>query len=162
MLDLNGYAVLPGGISTWTEAQPGHDKHSGSVDKYPSQETGSNVVDSCKNAAVTGSSSGNLLASEGNSNYVSGVEQPDMYIHISTVESENRLRKTDRIARAVLVGLNEFKSKAFSSKCKSGTGQPGGVIHRVEPGVKSTIMPQLPREQRSWLITRKPRVPQIF
>ncbi|KAL1292511.1 hypothetical protein HN51_053102 [Arachis hypogaea] len=32
------------------------------------------------------------------------------------------------------LGLDEFKSRAISSKIKSGTGPSGNVIHRVEPG----------------------------
>ncbi|KAK0571304.1 hypothetical protein LWI29_013896 [Acer saccharum] len=134
----DGSVVLPGGISTWNEAKPGHNKHSASVDKHPSQETGSVYynVDSCLNAAETGSLSGNFLAGEGKENYVSVVEQPNVDTPISTVKSESEHEKTDRIARSVPVGLDEFKSRTFSSKSKSGTGQPGGVTHRVEPGGK--------------------------
>ncbi|KAK3229682.1 hypothetical protein Dsin_001563 [Dipteronia sinensis] len=134
----DGSVVLPGGISTWNEAKPGHDKHSASVDKHPSQETGSVYynVDSCLNAAETGSSSGNFLAGEGKANYVAVVGQPNVDTPISTVKSESEHKKTDRIARSVPVGLDEFKSRTFSSKSKSGTGQPGGVTHRVEPGGK--------------------------
>lgn len=130
------YVVLPGSISTWTEANLGHDRNSNSAVQHPSQRTDSNVVDSCMNVAATGCSSSNLATSEVNSNYASTVEQLNVDAEDLTVKSENGLAKTDRIARVVPVGLDEYKSKAFSSKAKSGSSQPGGVIHRVEPGGK--------------------------
>ncbi|KAL5776099.1 hypothetical protein ACOSP7_009025 [Xanthoceras sorbifolium] len=134
----DGSVVIPGDISTWNEAKLGHDKHSGSVDKHSYQETDSihSNGNSCMNAAETRSLSGNLLANEGNANYVSAVEQPNMDTLTSAVKSESGFTNTDRIARAVPVGLDEFKSRTFSSKSKPRTGLSGGVIHRVEPGGK--------------------------
>lgn len=42
--------------------------------------------------------------------------------------------KPDPLSQAVPLGLDEFKSKTFSSKIMSGTGASGSVTHRVEPG----------------------------
>ncbi|XP_058759079.1 SUN domain-containing protein 4-like [Vicia villosa] len=52
----------------------------------------------------------------------------------SAVKLENDVKKPDLLSRAVPLGLDEFKSRAISSKVKSGTGQSGSVIHRLEPG----------------------------
>ncbi|CAK8575222.1 unnamed protein product [Lathyrus sativus] len=52
----------------------------------------------------------------------------------SAVKHENDVKKSDLLSRAVPLGLDEFKSRAISSKVKSGTGQSGSVIHRLEPG----------------------------
>ncbi|XWS21986.1 hypothetical protein CRYUN_Cryun30bG0104900 [Craigia yunnanensis] len=51
------------------------------------------------------------------------------------VKSENIHPKSDRLSHAVPLGLDEFKSRAFISRSKSGTGQ-AGVVHRLEPGGK--------------------------
>ncbi|RHN79966.1 putative Galactose-binding domain, SUN domain-containing protein [Medicago truncatula] len=52
----------------------------------------------------------------------------------SAVKHENDVKKSDLLSRAVPLGLDEFKSRAISSKVKSGTDQSGSVIHRLEPG----------------------------
>lgn len=129
MRDLDESVVFPGGISTWDEAKLEHGKHSGCLDKQPSQET---LI--CSNAAEKGSSSGELRVSEGNTGFVSAAEQPMLDTSNSALKSEDRFTKTDRVSRAVPVALEEFKSRAFNSRGKSATGQSGGVIHRVEPG----------------------------
>lgn len=51
----------------------------------------------------------------------------------STVYGKD-LSRADRVSRVVPLGLDEFKSKTFSSRNKSGNGQSESVIHRVEPG----------------------------
>ncbi|XP_004516032.1 SUN domain-containing protein 4-like isoform X2 [Cicer arietinum] len=57
---------------------------------------------------------------------------------VESCESANKLendtQKSDRLPWTVPLGLDEFKSTAISSKVKSGTGQSGSVIHRLEPG----------------------------
>ncbi|GAB4845088.1 hypothetical protein Ancab_038494 [Ancistrocladus abbreviatus] len=47
---------------------------------------------------------------------------------------EKDTAKTDRLTRAVSLGLDEFKNKAINSRSKSVSGPAGNVIHRVEPG----------------------------
>ncbi|KAK4801970.1 hypothetical protein SAY86_000173 [Trapa natans] len=46
----------------------------------------------------------------------------------------NHPSRADRMSRGVPLGLDEFKSRTFNSRCKSGNGQSESVIHRVEPG----------------------------
>lgn len=48
--------------------------------------------------------------------------------------SENDVSKSDRFARAVPPGLDEFKNKAFNVKNQNKIGQAEGIIHRLEPG----------------------------
>lgn len=76
-----------------------------------------------------------LLGSEVNTNYALVMEQPEAN-SVSDVKFENNGPKIDRLSHSVPLGLDEFKSRAFSSKSKSGTAQAGGVIHRLEPGGK--------------------------
>ncbi|KAJ0043327.1 hypothetical protein Pint_18383 [Pistacia integerrima] len=108
----DGSAGLAGGISTWHEPKIEHNKHSGILDKHPSQEIGSNhsKKGSCPSVAKTKKPRYQFHAAEGDTNSVSAVMQPEA------------------------VGLDEFKSRAFSSKSKSGTGHYGGVKRRLELG----------------------------
>ncbi|CAK7344485.1 unnamed protein product [Dovyalis caffra] len=133
----DGSGVLPVGISTWNEATPEPSKCSASVDKNPSKETCPLYSDEslCSDSAEIGDSNDKLLTSEGNTNDAFAVEQSEVDSG-SGVKSENNAQKTDRPHRAVPLGLDEFKSRAFSSKSKPGTGQVGGIIHRMEPGGK--------------------------
>nr|KYP43726.1 Uncharacterized protein slp1 [Cajanus cajan] len=52
----------------------------------------------------------------------------------SAVRLEDDVQKSDQLPWAVPLGLDEFKSRAISSKIKPGTGSSGSVMHRVEPG----------------------------
>lgn len=52
----------------------------------------------------------------------------------SASSSEKDASKSDRFARAVPPGLDEFKNKAFNAKNQNKIGQAGGIIHRLEPG----------------------------
>ncbi|KAG5224530.1 SUN domain-containing protein [Salix suchowensis] len=133
----DGSGNLPVSISTWNEATVEPSKCSVSVDKNSSKETCpvcSDVI-LCIDSAETRGSKDILLTSEGNTNDVFAVEQSEVDSG-SVVKSENNAQKTDRPSRAVPLGIDEFKSRAISSKSKSGTGQVGGVIHRMEPGGK--------------------------
>ncbi|PNY10298.1 membrane-like protein [Trifolium pratense] len=51
----------------------------------------------------------------------------------SSIKHENDVKKSDLLSRTAPLGLDEFKTRAISSKVKSGTGQSGNVIHRLEP-----------------------------
>jgi len=44
------------------------------------------------------------------------------------------VQKSDHLSWYVPLGLDEFKSRAISSKIKSFTSSSGSVMHRVEPG----------------------------
>ncbi|KAL3565439.1 hypothetical protein D5086_033485 [Populus alba] len=133
----DGSGDLPVSISTWNEATAEPSKCSVSVDKNQSKETCPVCSDesSCTDSAETRGSNDTLLISEGNTNDAFAVEQSEVDSG-SAVKPENNAQKTDRPSRAVPLGLDEFKSRAFSSKSKPGTGQVGGVIHRMEPGGK--------------------------
>ncbi|TMX04571.1 hypothetical protein EJD97_007430 [Solanum chilense] len=48
--------------------------------------------------------------------------------------SEKDASKSDRFARAVPAGLDEFKNKAFNAKNLNKIGHVEGIIHRLEPG----------------------------
>lgn len=48
--------------------------------------------------------------------------------------SEKDASKSDRFARAVPPGLDEFKNKAFNAKNHNKIGHAEGIIHRLEPG----------------------------
>ncbi|KAH8480427.1 hypothetical protein H0E87_030619 [Populus deltoides] len=133
----DGSGDLPVSISTWNEATAEPSKCSVSVHKNQSKETCPVCSDesSCTDSAETRGSNDTLLISEGNTNDALAVEQSEVDSG-SAVKSENNAQKTDRPSRVVPLGLDEFKSRAFSSKSKPGTGQVGGVIHRMEPGGK--------------------------
>ncbi|XVE60670.1 hypothetical protein DITRI_Ditri05aG0146800 [Diplodiscus trichospermus] len=91
----------------------------------------------CTNGAEAISLLDGSPTSDATENHVSALEQLDGENYIAGVKSENSFPKSDRLSHAVPLGLDEFKSRAFISKSKSGTGQVGvGVIHRLEPGGK--------------------------
>ncbi|KAK7327309.1 hypothetical protein VNO80_31550 [Phaseolus coccineus] len=52
----------------------------------------------------------------------------------SSVRLEDDVQKSDHLSWSVPLGLDEFKSRAISSKIKSGNGSSVRVMHRVEPG----------------------------
>ncbi|CAN8235543.1 unnamed protein product [Cochlearia groenlandica] len=51
-------------------------------------------------------------------------------------DTSTNASKLDHLSRAVPLGLDEFKSRASTSRDKSLSGQVTGVIHRMEPGGK--------------------------
>ncbi|RYR55830.1 hypothetical protein Ahy_A05g021696 isoform B [Arachis hypogaea] len=67
-----------------------------------------------------------LLSGESISSVKPGDKQTREEDEAERSESESDMLKP--------LGLDEFKSRAISSKIKSGTGPSGNVIHRVEPG----------------------------
>lgn len=139
-------AILPLGISTWDEAKSGRKEHSDTVDNHQIKETdsfcpsGSLYTDvaetkSFGSPSVSGDRSTNDVSVEGIMDALSTVgEQSEVENSSSSLKSENDAPKTDRLSHTVPLGLDEFKSRAFSSIDKSGSGQAGNVIHRVEPG----------------------------
>ncbi|KAG0501757.1 hypothetical protein HPP92_001829 [Vanilla planifolia] len=57
-------------------------------------------------------------------------EIPDMNVKNDVVAAS---QKIGRIPRASPPGIDEYKSKAFTTKERSTTGQTGTVVHRMEP-----------------------------
>ncbi|XP_062073187.1 SUN domain-containing protein 4 [Humulus lupulus] len=138
------------GISTWEEAKKLQcGENSSPADVHPPVENsnsihsseapcindaassngvnGSNDPEGCKDDVVTqGSVSNESVAGQ----------QPEVDNSSASTKSENNIPKTDRLSHVVPLGLDEFKSKTYSSKSKPGIGQSGGIKHRVEPGGK--------------------------
>jgi hypothetical protein len=87
------------------------------------------------NGAETRGFCSEIVASEGSTNDVPTVgEQLEVENSSSALKSEGDAPKTGRLSHNVPIGLDEFKSRAFSSISESGTGQTGSIIRRVEPG----------------------------
>ncbi|KAM7252852.1 hypothetical protein ACFE04_025470 [Oxalis oulophora] len=117
------------------EADQGHDRCSDFIDKDCVEDTVSVIsnVSSCPVGIESSDSNRQEFANDENTNHA--VRQTEMTYSNSVDKSEMNVQKPDRLS-SVPVGLDEFKSKAFSSKVKSETGQGNGVTHRVEPGGK--------------------------
>ncbi|KAK9270627.1 hypothetical protein L1049_026209 [Liquidambar formosana] len=134
-IDVSG--GLPVGVSTGDEAKLEHNNRSDSVDKHPSKETDfDNSYESSyiTDAETKGFSSELCTGEDYMNNVLAAKEQAEVEKATSGAKSEKDAPKTDWLSHAVPLSLDEFKSKAFNSKTKSGTGQAGSVIHRVEPG----------------------------
>ncbi|KAM1105390.1 hypothetical protein EV2_002422 [Malus domestica] len=155
----DGSTVSPVGISTWDEAKLDRDEH---YDIQKESDLGYSSGGECTNGVETGGLNGEFFAMEGSKQHASAEgsrqqdlakgslhhastegsifhdsavdEQPEVVTAGSGVKLENDAPKNGRLPRAVPLGLDEFKSKTFSSKSKSGNGQAGGIKHRVEPG----------------------------
>ncbi|XP_048227160.1 SUN domain-containing protein 4 [Ricinus communis] len=127
-------AALAVEMSTSNEENVGFCQPSDSMEKNLFNDIGSVTSDEslCTESTETGSSNDGLLGSEGNVNHAFASEKPEA---ISGSDSGPKTDR-DRLSHSVPLGLDEFKSRAFSSKSKLGTDQAGGVIHRVEPGGK--------------------------
>uniref|UniRef100_A0A5B6YMN7 SUN domain-containing protein n=1 Tax=Davidia involucrata TaxID=16924 RepID=A0A5B6YMN7_DAVIN len=128
---------FPVGLRTWDEDKLKLNKGSYSVDENLSVEIDSDDSNEnlFTNGAETKDSGGELQINEENINYVLAVEeQAEVENSNLGAKSEKDAPKTDRLSRAVPPGLDEFKSKAFNSKSRPVPGQPGSIIHRMEPG----------------------------
>ncbi|KAF4381091.1 hypothetical protein F8388_012013 [Cannabis sativa] len=96
-------------------------------DASSNKVNGLNDPEGCKDDVSTqGSISNELVAGQ----------QPVADKSSAGTKSENDISKTDRLSHVVPLGLDEFKSKQYSSKSKPGIDQSGGIKHRVEPGGK--------------------------
>ncbi|KAM5550132.1 SUN domain-containing protein 4 [Rosa sericea] len=139
----DGSTASPVGLSTWNETKLDRDEHTDSVELQKKADLVYSSEDVCTNGVETSSLNGELLSegnrhqasAEGSAIYNSAVaEQPELVKSSSGVKHEIDAPKNGRLPRAVPLGLDEFKSKTFSSKSKSVIGQAGGIKHRVEPG----------------------------
>ncbi|XP_056162009.1 SUN domain-containing protein 4 isoform X2 [Syzygium oleosum] len=126
----NGSEEPPPTTSPWAEATSGHHQHIGHIDRPVSESS----VDSNDDAGFK-VPKGESHSAEGNTrNSPSTKESPETESLGSNYVSRKDTMATDRLSRAVPLGLDEFKSKSYSSKSKSGTGTSEGITHRVEPG----------------------------
>ncbi|KAH7519747.1 hypothetical protein FEM48_Zijuj08G0070000 [Ziziphus jujuba var. spinosa] len=137
----DGAVVRPVDVSTWNETKLDSGKYTDSVDIHSFEKTDSiHSSDGLSANGVTPSSlSGELLdakevkddaSDEASKNYVSASGKQSKREN----SSSGTKPEIDRLSRVVPVGLDEFKSKTYSSKSKSGIGPSGGIKHKVEPG----------------------------
>lgn len=126
----HGLEEPPPTTSPWAEAMSGHHKNIRFVDRPMSESSvGSNDDAGIKvPEGESHSAEGNTLNSP-STKESSGTENSG-----SNYVSRKDTMAVDRLSRAAPVGLDEFKSKSYSSKSKSGTGTSEGINHRVEPG----------------------------
>lgn len=135
----DGSEEISDGVSNWKQVNHGFCEISDTADKYFIKRN-----DACIPSET-------LLYSQGGGTKANGLVGESLTLdyavpgdfsrgeHVvesseSAVKLENDVKKSDLLSRAVPLGLDEFKSRAISSKVKSGTGQSGSVIHRLEPG----------------------------
>ncbi|KAE9617287.1 hypothetical protein Lal_00035001 [Lupinus albus] len=141
----DGSEQHPVGASNWNKDRHGQCKSSNFVDEILIKETDAYTPSDAphSNEAETNGFVGESLPnvesrdyaipSKENSNSPTR-EEHEAESHESAVKLENDVQKSDHLSWAVPLGLDEFKSRAISSKIKPGTGPSGNVIHRVEPG----------------------------
>ncbi|OIT20074.1 PREDICTED: SUN domain-containing ossification factor-like [Nicotiana attenuata] len=136
----DGAGDFPVPVGSWDEDKPQYG--SGTCAALPETETSSQEISSEDSAKI--------LCTEAGKNQVINGETPDVVQNSnpvpanqqqasegkpeSTPSSEKDASKSDRFARAVPPGLDEFKNKAFNAKNQGKSGQAGGIIHRLEPG----------------------------
>ncbi|KAK2385755.1 SUN domain-containing protein [Trifolium repens] len=146
----NGFGDASGEVlvaeSNLKENEHGQRKISKSDDEYLTKGTDAYIPSDtlCSDGANTDDFIGDSLFVEENMHYfVHGDKEkyisPNRNEHEverseSYVKNENDVQKFDRLSAAVPVGLDEFKSRAISSKINWSTNPSGSVIHRVEPG----------------------------
>ncbi|MBA0827350.1 hypothetical protein Goarm_012135, partial [Gossypium armourianum] len=126
------------GLSTGDEARVGDNEHSDSPGQCLADKSGSFSSHDgfCTNGAeITALHVDSPASEEACKNDVSTHGQLYADNSVVDIKSENGSPKSDRLSHSVPVGLDEFKSRAFISKSKSGTGQ-AGITHRLEPGGK--------------------------
>ncbi|XP_052176866.1 SUN domain-containing protein 4-like isoform X2 [Diospyros lotus] len=135
-MEEDGSQEFLAGVKTWDEDKLGLDKGFCSMRESPLKfdSEGSNK-NMCTNGAETKCSSGKLKVSEASANYIVVSQERSELENTDLGEKSARdASKNDKLSRAVLLGLDEFKSKAVNSKSRSVTGHAGSMIHRVEPG----------------------------
>ncbi|PNX95870.1 hypothetical protein L195_g019067 [Trifolium pratense] len=132
--------------SNWKENEHGQRKISKSDDEYLTKGTNAYIPSDtlCSYGANTDDFIGDSLFVEENMHYFDHCDKekyisPNRKEHEverseSSVKNENDVQKLDRLSAAVPIGLDEFKSRAISSKINWSTSPSGSVIHRVEPG----------------------------
>ncbi|MCD7451895.1 hypothetical protein HAX54_013919 [Datura stramonium] len=140
--DLNedGSGDFPVAVRSCTENKPQYGR--GTCSALPKTDSSSHEIrfeDSVKNSCtqagksqVTNGESPDVLQNRNCGPVIQ--EQASEGKPQSASSSEKDASKSDRFARAVPPGLDEFKNKAFNAKNQNKIGQAGGIIHRLEPG----------------------------
>ncbi|KAI4331902.1 hypothetical protein L6164_016850 [Bauhinia variegata] len=144
--DVDGSGELSDAESNWNGDQHRPSKNSNSADENLVNETDASHHSEafCSTGAKTKSFSCESIPTRESSGYASPdkngnqasplKEQHQVKSSESNTKFENDSQKSLHLSQTAPPGLDEFKSRAFSSKVKSGTGPSGGIIHRVEPG----------------------------
>ncbi|KEH32799.1 galactose-binding protein [Medicago truncatula] len=147
----NGYGDVSGefpvAVSNWNKDEQRKCKNAKSDEEYLTKELEACIPSETfySDGSKTDDLIGNSLFGEEN---IDGFEHSDREKYIphnrkehevverfeSSAKSENDVQKFDRLSAAVPLGLDEFKSRAVSSKISWSTSPSGSVIHRVEPG----------------------------
>ncbi|CAL5201084.1 unnamed protein product [Lathyrus oleraceus] len=146
----NGYRDVSGEVrvvvSDWKENDPRQRKNYKSDDEYLNKGIDAYVPSKtfCSDGAKTDDFIGDSLFDKenmddfehnGKEKYVSSIrKEHEVERSESSVKHENDEKILDRLSAAVPLGLDEFKSRAVSSKINWSTSPSGSVIHRVEPG----------------------------
>ncbi|KAK4341264.1 hypothetical protein RND71_039765 [Anisodus tanguticus] len=140
--DINedGAGDFPFAVRSCAENKPQYGR--GTCAALPKTESSSQeiqFVDSAKNSCTQAGKSevANGVSSDvlHNSNPVPAIQEQASEGKLqSTPSSEKDASKSDRFARVVPPGLDEFKNKVFNTKNQHKIGQAGGIIHRLEPG----------------------------
>ncbi|KAF3621350.1 hypothetical protein FXO38_15428 [Capsicum annuum] len=136
----DGSGDFPVAVTSCAENKPQYDR--GTCSAFPKTSSSSQGIqfdDSAKNSCTW---AGKSQVSNGESPDVLRNNNPGPSIQEQITEgkpksapnSEKGASKSDRFARAVPSGFDEFKNKAFNAKNLNKIGQSGGIIHRLEPG----------------------------
>ncbi|XP_004141528.1 SUN domain-containing protein 4 [Cucumis sativus] len=129
--------LLPDGVSTTNESKLENNKDSDVLREPPNGESHCTIHlnNSCSINASTPGSDNEVLSSEESSSHIQATTRlPEDGSSSTRVKPESKPPKGDISSDTVLLGLEEFKSRAFVSQGKSETGQAGNTIHRLEPG----------------------------
>ncbi|TKY68229.1 slp1 protein [Spatholobus suberectus] len=134
-------------LSNWKEDKHGQCKSSSSANKYLVKETDACIPPEAlhsEDAETNGFVAESVPNGETSDYAVPGTckdncdiptrKEHEVESSESAVRLEDDVQKSDHLPWAVPLRLDEFKSRAISSKIKSGTGSSGSVMHRVEPG----------------------------
>ncbi|XP_057457244.1 SUN domain-containing protein 4-like [Lotus japonicus] len=145
---LDGSEKQSGGVENWNEVKHGLCESSNTADKYFIKDTDACFpLESFHSKSVEANGFDGELHPGGergeyalpaacdteNKNSLTKQEH-EVESSESAVKHENDVQKSDHLSWAVPLGLDEFKSRAISSKVKAGAGPSRNVIHRVDPG----------------------------
>lgn len=135
--DLDGSREFPAGEKAWDVDNLGLSEAFCSVCESPLNFYSESDESFCTNGYKTKYTSSKPEVGEGSLNYLAVAEEQAEVGNTDLVEKSARdASKDDRPSHTVLLGLDEFRSKALNSKRKSLTGQVGSITQRVEPGGK--------------------------
>lgn len=136
----DGSGDFPVAVKLYTENKPQYGRDTCAA--LPKTDSSSQEIQFEDSAKISCTLAGESQCTNGESGDVPQNSNPGPAIQEQASEgkpqsapsSEKDGPKSDRFARAVPPGLDEFKNKAFNAKNQNKIGQTGGIIHRLEPG----------------------------